>query len=77
MIDFIAFLLYLAFGFVSVGFFLSRDKYSNNTNVLDYIVLSLIWPFSVGMFGYSYAKDAGFRSVIPYLRKVFGGPRRG
>lgn len=74
MIYFIGFLLYLVFGFTLIGFLLARDKNDDSVCLWEYVFMSLAWPFFLMVYmQYSVGK---LHNVIPYLRKVFGGPKK-
>lgn len=66
---------YLAFGFAVIGFIIAREEHSDSYSAKEYIGTAVLWPLFLLFIFFEKLDDVG--DVTPYLRKVFGGPRKG
>jgi len=64
---------YLVFGFTLIGFLMARDRANDPISLGEYINASLTWPLC--LFSYICDKARLVVDVVPFLRKVFGGPK--
>jgi len=65
---------YLVFGFALIGFLAARYDSMGWLSAVQYIGTSIIWPCFLLWLFFMSLDDLG--DVRPYLRKVFGGPKK-
>lgn len=64
---------YLVFGFVVIGFLCARESNEDSLSLGGYVIMSVTWPIFLVVWLYYTAEEV--HDVVPFLRKVFGGPR--